>query len=145
MAEASTVLLALESSGDSVRISLQPHVVAGQQEPWFDLEITAVGHPFRGTVTDIVTATDLADWRDRVAGLTAPGEVVLGGGRAAELRLRVEAQIGPEPGRWAVEAELTPSADDPYPTLRWLIFDQRPFVDDLLDALARVLGPTPER
>jgi hypothetical protein len=136
----STVLLALEGKGDSLQVTARPHVVAGQEERWFDLEITAVGHPFRGTVTDIVTATDLAFWRDIVARLTAPGEVVLGDERAAELCLRVEPQVGGEPGRWVVEASLTPCADDPIPSLRWLIFDQRPFVEDLVRALDRVLG-----
>ena len=137
--EAATLLL-LESKGDRLCVTARPHVVPGQDQSWFDVEFTAVGHPFAGVVTDVVMATDLEFWRHNVGRLAAPGEVVLGGERAAELVLRVEGQVGGEPGSWAVQVTLTPSADDPYPTLTWLLFDQRPFVEAFVRALDGVLS-----
>lgn len=134
------VLVSLEAHGDRLRITAHRRPIGGQDEDWFDLQIEAVGHPFHGTVTDIVTATDLAFFRGNVKRLTSPGEVVLGGGRAAELCLRVEPQVGGEAGRWVVEVTLTPHGDDPYPSLRWLLFDQRPFVDDLVRAIDGLIG-----
>jgi hypothetical protein len=135
-----TTLLILESNGDRLSITARQHVVPGKGESWFDIEFAAAGHPFAGVVTDVVTATDLRFWRHNVGRLAAPGEVVLGDERAAELTLRVEAQAGGEPGSWAVQVTLTPSADNPYPSLTWLLFDQRPFVEDLVRALDGVLG-----
>jgi hypothetical protein len=133
-------LVLLESKGDRLRVTARQHVVPGQDESWFDIEFTATGHPFAGVVTDVVTATDLEFWRHNVGRLAAPGEVVFGVERAAELVLRVEDQVGGEPGSWTVQVTLTPSADDPYPSLTWLLFDQRPFVEDFVRALDGVLS-----
>ena len=134
------IVLALEALGDRLAISARRRAIAGQDEDWYDLEIEAVAHPFRGTISELVMASDLARFRDSAAQLTVPGAVVLGGDRAAELRLGVEPQVGGEAGRWVVEVTLTPHGDDPYPLIQWLLFDQRPFAEDLVAAIDALIG-----
>jgi hypothetical protein len=63
----------------------------------------------------------LLDFADALDVLDPVDEAVLGGDRAAELRLLVEHQMGGRAGLLAVECSLTPSGDDPNPYLRWII------------------------
>ena len=144
MPDEPAVLLALAAGGDRLRVAARPRTPAGQDEAWFEVTCDAVGEPFRGKVHATLTAEDLAAFRDGLAALVPPGEVALGGDRAAELRLVVEPQTGGAPGAWAVEASLTPSGDDPYPTLRWLIFDQAPFTAAAVAAIDALLGRVPD-
>lgn len=134
------IVLSLGTGGNRLVMSACPHRVPGQEERWFDVTIEAVGHPFAGKVEQIMTEGDLAFFRDNLARLTTPGEVVLGGERALELRLTIEDQIGGDPGRCVVEVALTPSGDDPYPVLRWLLHDQEPFATNAVAAIEELLG-----
>jgi hypothetical protein len=77
------------------------------------LEVTfeANAHPFGGTFVDALAEDDLRRWRDALRDASPSSLIVLGGGRAAELRLKIAAQHGGEPGRWVVEVTLTRSGD----------------------------------
>jgi len=65
---------------------------------------------------------------------------MLGGDRAAELRLVVAHQIGGADGALGVECTLTPSGDDPYPLIRWLIHNVHPFATPTAGCLASPAG-----
>jgi hypothetical protein len=108
-------------------------------EGWFDVTYEASAHPFAGTVADALFEEDLVGWAKALQELSLPGVVILGGGRAAELRLEIESQERGDGSHWVVEVTLVRSGDDPWPQLRYLIFDVEPFteraiaaVDDLL-------------
>jgi hypothetical protein len=88
---------------------------------WFDCRVIVEASPFGGTLETIFTDEQLLAFADAVDGLDPVGQAVLGGDRAPDLRLVVENQIGGRQGALAVECFLTPSGDDPYPRLRWLI------------------------
>ncbi len=83
--------------------------------------------PFAGVLHTIFTDVDLLEFADALDQPDPVGEAVLGGDRAAEPRLIVESQDGGTRGELAVECFLTPSGDDPYPSLRFLIFGVGPF------------------
>lgn len=92
-------------------------------DDWFDIAITVSSPPFGGVISAILTRDDLLDFADSLERLEVPGEVLLGGGRAPEVRLIAEQQVGGSPGRLAIECYVTPSGDDPYPQLRFLMFN----------------------
>lgn len=133
---ASRTILSLDDGGNRLCVTAKRHEVPGQDQPLYDLSIEAVAYPFRGTVTDLVMVEDLAFFRDNLRRLPGDGLVVFGGERAAELSLAFE-QTG---DTIVVEALLTPSADDPYPQLRWLIFGQQRFAQTTADAIDELLG-----
>jgi hypothetical protein len=65
----------------------------------------------------VVTTFDaelLEDFSTGLRRLAEDGAVVLGGGRAPEVRLEADDGV--------VEVWVTPSGDDPWPVLRWLIW-----------------------
>ncbi|MDP1794353.1 MAG: hypothetical protein Q8K63_09485 [Acidimicrobiales bacterium] len=133
-----TTILSLGDDGNGVTVTASPHPVPGQAERLFDVRIEAAAHPFSGAVEQTFLEDDLSLLRQHLRALTVPGEVVFGGDRAARLRLVVEKQE-PGPGL-VVEAELTPSGDDPLPLLRWLIFNQDAFVQRGVEAIDALLG-----
>ena len=137
MDEAEVRLLELGGAGAGLRVVASRREQAGTtDDPWFDVAISVDAFPFSATVSTIFTLVDLQDWADSMrstAGL--PRRVVLGGDRAAELLIDVEHQVGGEDGALALEVSVTPSGDDPYPWLRYLIFDVSPFWDE---AAARI-------
>jgi hypothetical protein len=108
-----------------LRIEAQPR--PSYFDRWFNCRIAVTAQPFAGVLETVFTDEDLIEFADTLDQLDPAGEAVLGGDRAAELRLVVEPQLGGAEGALAVECSLTPSGDDPYPSLRWLIFDVRPF------------------
>lgn len=112
-------------------------------EDWLDVAVEVTAPPFTGTVSSIIERAALANWKDAFAQLTVPGAVVLGGGRGLRIDLQVRRQTGGTPGSLTIEAAVTPSGDDPYPELRYLIFDAP---DDFATvsgaALESVLGPS---
>lgn len=109
-------------------------------ERWFDTRIRVDAHPFSGTVETIFTDEDLTEFAEQLDGLGPEGDVVLGGGRAAEVRLAAEWQNGVKGGRLAVECSVTPSGDDPYPFVRFLIFDVEPAFASIAAASIRDLA-----
>jgi hypothetical protein len=116
-----TVVLDLES----LRVEAWPR--PSHVERWFHCRVAATAPPFAGAVETIVTPDDLLAFADDLDRLDPTGDATLGGGRAAELRLVVEAQVGGDAGDLVVECALTPQGDDPFPQLRWLTFGVRPF------------------
>lgn len=132
-------LLSLIDGENRLVVTARRHSVPGQAERWFDLRFDAAASPFVGVVTDTVTETDLTFFKSLLEGMTVPGEVVFGDERAAELILALEPQVGGPAGAFVVEVRLTPSAADPWPSLRWLLSNQRPFWDDAASAIQSLL------
>ena len=97
-------------------------------------------HPFSGTLEGGLLLDDLKKWRAQLKRFTTPSVLRLGGDRAAELQLHVDDQVGGTPGRWAVEVRLVQSGDDPWPEIRYLIFDVEPFTAAALELVTSVLG-----
>jgi hypothetical protein len=131
----------LELAGLRVEVRARPSYF----DRWFDCRITADASPFGGVVETIYTDEDLVDFAEALDGLDPVGEVMLGGGRATELRLVIANQVGGRDGALAIECTLTPSGDDPYPLLRWIIFDAAPFAREATRRLreSAALDPWP--
>ena len=110
---------------EGLRVEARPR--PSHVERWFHLRVAVTAPPFAGVLETIVTDDDLVAFAEALDRLDPEGDATLGGDRAAELRLVVEAQVGGDPGALVVECSLTPQGDDPYPQLRWLIFGVRPF------------------
>lgn len=134
-----TTLISIGMTGSSLAVVVRRQATRSPGEPWFDTEITVDAFPFSGTLKTVFTMSDLREWGKGLTGLTAgTGRVVLGGDRAAELVIEAEPQSGGHPDRLAICVDLTPSGDDAYPALRYLIFDVPPSwadVGSLIDAL----------
>ena len=127
-ADGATTLLSIGGTGASLTVKVRRRASMSLDEPLFDTEITAEAFPFAGTLRTAFTLSDLRQWGDALTALSAgTGRVVLGGGRAAELAIDAEPQVGGLSNQVALSVDLTPSGDDPYPRLRYLIFDVPPF------------------
>lgn len=134
-------VLSLGFGRSSLRVSLRRH--PGVSE-WFEATITASAPPWQGGFDTIFTADDLRSWAARLRASGLPRTVVLGGNRAAELVLTLDDQQGGTAGSTAVQVEVTPSGDDPYPFLRFLLLEVSPdFGDHAADALDTLLAPPP--
>lgn len=110
---------------------------------WFDCRLAVDASPFRGVLETIFTNEDLVAFAESLDALDPHGEVVFGGDRAAELRLVVAKQFGGREGALAIECSLTPSGDDPYPSIRWLIFDAEPFAAQTSRRLREIASTDP--
>lgn len=127
---------------DDLRIDLRAR--PSHFDRWYDCRGAVTSQPFAGVVETIFTNEDLLHFADS---LDKGGTAVLGGGRAPELRLDVQPQEEGIHRRHVVEGSLTPSSDDPYPLLRFLLFDVQPFAHETRDHLRRQAAiqpwPTP--
>lgn len=87
--------------------------------------VEVIAHPWSGTLDAAFSAADLRAFAADLRSDEAPRRVVLGGDRARELELKLARQSGPPSGEqvFAVEARLAWTGDDPFPELRWLMFD----------------------
>jgi hypothetical protein len=130
-------VLSLGGVGSSLRVALRP-----QRNPeWFTASVEASAFPFHGIVQATFTTEDLRGWAAQLRAPAVPHVVTLGGDRAAELKLRIKRQRGGEAGRLAVTVELTPSGDDPFPFLRFLLFDvDAGFGGPVADALDQLVS-----
>ncbi|MGF9755762.1 DUF5959 family protein [Microvirga sp. 0TCS3.31] len=127
-----TTLISIGAAGASLRVGVRRQATRSPGEPWFDTEITADAFPFGGTLETVFTMSDLREWGEGLSGLTAgTGRVVLGGDRAAELIIEASPQQGAHPDLVAIRVDVTPSGDDPYPALRYLIFDVPPWWSEI--------------
>ena len=114
-------VLALEASAHA-------SIVAQAPPDWFDVSLAVAAHPFRGTVDTAWFDDDLMQLAAALEALAAEDESlalhVLGGNRAAELRVSAEAVEGDD-HEVVVEAWLTENGDDPVPALSFVLYDTR--------------------
>ena len=130
--DAPTTLISIGGTGASLTVTVRRQETKSPDEPWFDTEITAEAFPFAGALMTVFTLSDLRQWGEALTALNAgTGRVVLGGGRAAELAIRAEPQVGAPRDQVALSVDLTPSGDDPYPRLTYLLFDVPPTWSDV--------------
>ncbi|MFC7502826.1 DUF5959 family protein [Nocardioides sp. GCM10030258] len=134
----SYVVLAIDTddAGLKVTVRRQPYTPPGD-ESWFDCEITVEAAPLvSGTLTTMFTLQQLRDWAQSLEGLERPSlgggsrRALLGGDRAAGVIIEIDEQQGGDDGALVAQVEVTPSGDDPYPFVRYLIFDVVPFAAD---------------
>jgi hypothetical protein len=115
-----TEVLALGGDGSELRLQLarKPgaswHVVA---------RISVQAGPWSGTLDATFHEDQVGSFTKELRAPVLPRTVRLGGQRSPELVLTVQEQIGGAAGTLALMAELAWTGDDPYPFLRWLIFD----------------------
>jgi hypothetical protein len=105
-----------------LRIELRRGSGQPVSQPWFQVRLHAAGAPFRGTIESAWFGDDLRALRTAVAGIAVADDdvsFVVGGNRAAELRLTG----GPSGDVHWLTAWMTPSGDDPYPTLEMLLYE----------------------
>jgi hypothetical protein len=57
-------LLALGTNGGRLRVVAGPSRFAASAERAFDVSFEAEAHPFKGVLSDVLLASDLAAWRD---------------------------------------------------------------------------------
>lgn len=131
------VLLRLEGNGDHLIVGATRHQPPGDVG-LVDLVIEVAAHPFRGEVRQTVMVEDLGFLAGNLRRMTPSGELVFGGQRMLELCLATEPQSRGD--GYVVEVSLTPSGDDPFPSIRYLLFDQQPFGADAADAIDRLLA-----
>lgn len=130
--ESATTLMSIEGTGGSLTVTVRRQETKSSDEPWFDTEIAAEAFPFAGTLRTLFTLSDLREWGEALNGLDAgTGRILLGGDRAAELAIEAEAQVGGPPDKVALSIDMTPSGDDPYPRLTYLLFDVPPSWSDV--------------
>ena len=93
-----------------------PGSVDPDQRGWRHAGIGVEAHPFAGTIATVLTAPDIEEYGALALAFTTGqrDRVVIGGHRAAEIVLQRHDET--------VEVSVTPSGDDPWPLLRYLIF-----------------------
>lgn len=129
---AATTLISIGGTGASLTVTVRRQETKSPEEPWFDTEITAEAFPFAGSLRTVFTLSDLRQWGEALTALNAgTGRVVLGGGRAAELAIDAQPQVGAPRDQVALSVDLSPSGDDPYPRLTYLLFDVPPTWSDV--------------
>ena len=105
------------AGGDGLRVMLgqpsTPDAADLDARTWVTY-IDVRAHPFAGTVEAVLTPADVAEWESAAAALAESGSVTVGGGRGPEVRLVQDGQV--------TEVCVTPSGDDPWPVLRYLVF-----------------------
>jgi hypothetical protein len=134
-----------------LQVLVRPYPGVQGVDPWFDTEIRVEAHPFGGVLETVFTLADFRRWAEDLQALGARADrkaprrhrqtalAVLGGDRAAELVIECETQEGGLAGAQSLDVRITPSGDDPFPWLRYLIFDVEPSVwDDAQAAIARL-------
>lgn len=138
--ESELVLLDVGIPGNSLALSIRPYADLLQSlQPWYHMTIRVEAAPFAGTLETTFTRKDLHLWAEQLRLLAAPpARAVLGGDRALELVLECEKQIGGPDGADVLEVQVTPSGDDPYPWLRYLIFDVQKAWEEVAAAVSLV-------
>jgi hypothetical protein len=114
------LLLDLGRSGSRIAVRLGEAYSPGSPDPaqaaWRHAGIEVEAFPFAGTIRTVLTGPDIEAYAALAAEFTGGrrDRVVLGGDRAAEVVLQRH--------DGTVEVSVTPSGDDPWPLLRFLIF-----------------------
>jgi hypothetical protein len=117
MDPAGDVLLDLAGWGNRLRVralgGAYPEAADLAAREWRTVRIEVEAAPFSGVVEAVCTPDDLREFETGLARLASEGRVVLGGGRGVEVTLEREDGV--------VEVGITPSGDDPWPYLRYLV------------------------
>lgn len=138
MSEPGITLLDVGTPGNRLHITASPYAALTADEPWFDVNLAVEAHPFNGLIQTVLTQSDLHQFGRQLEGIAVSGRAMLGGDRAVELILEVGPQTGGSSNRHTVEVSLTPSGDDPWPRLAFLVFEVDP--QDWPNAAARLLA-----
>lgn len=128
-------ILGIGAAGSRLRLDI------AREGGWqFRARIGVEAGPWSGTLATMFVEEELRRFAAALRRTDLPRLACLGGGRSTELVLAVEAQRGGPSGALAVTVELAWSGDDPYPFLRWLIFDVSPaFAARAADAIEECL------
>jgi hypothetical protein len=114
------LILDIGRRGSRITVRVGAPYSSGSADPdqraWRHAGIEIEAHPFAGTITTVLTAPDIEEYGALALAFTGGqrDHVVIGGHRAAEIVLRRHDET--------VEVSVTPSGDDPWPLLRYLIF-----------------------
>lgn len=114
------LLLELGRRGSRIAVRLGDPYSPGSPDPvrraWRHAGIEVTAHPFAGTIQTILTGDDIEQYAALAEEFTSGrrDRVVLGGDRAAEIVLQRHDET--------IEVSVTPSGDDPWPRLHFLIF-----------------------
>lgn len=104
-------------------------VTVGGDSPWQKkVAIEIVAHPWSGTLEGTLDDEALRHFTAALRSPELPRRAVLGGDRSPELELKLAPQQGWPAGTEliAAEARAAWTGDDPFPELRWLMFDIEP-------------------
>ena len=83
---------------------------------WRHATIAVEALPFAGNIETVLTEQDISEYRERARQFASGAlHVTLGGDRAPEITLERDGDV--------VEVSVTPSGSDPWPMVRFLIFE----------------------
>lgn len=118
MATEPDVLLEVAGAGNRLRVRLgapyAPNAADLDARSWRHAHIELSASPFSGVIDTVFKPEDVAEWRAAGQAVRAHRQVSVGGNRAPELTVT--------PGEGVDEVAVTPSGDDPWPLLRFLVF-----------------------
>jgi hypothetical protein len=89
-------------------------VLSGGPTELWDAWILVEAYPFSGVIRTTLTQDDVAKYRSALSDFDRIGRTTLGGHRAPQIDLTRDGDV--------IEVGVTPSGDDPWPTIRYLIF-----------------------
>lgn len=97
----------------------------GWASPHGAVTIDIVAYPWSGTMDGTFSGDEFRTFAAALRSRETPRRAVLGGGRSREIELKLTRQSWPTTGEalYAIEARAAWTGDDPYPELRWLMFD----------------------
>ena len=108
-------LLDLGSAGQRISISASGAYEAGQIAGGHTrAQIKVEAYPFSGVIETVFSEEDLVEYSSGVETFRTSGKATLGGNRGPQVRLEHHGDV--------IEVEVTVSADDPWPTIKYLIF-----------------------
>ncbi|SEE94814.1 hypothetical protein [Ruania alba] len=114
-----TPILDLGAGGSRLRVE-----TAYQGSLWhFDTTVITEAHPWSGSLETVFTDRHLDAFARALRSTELPRTATLGSDRSPEIALHLSEQQGGPSGSVAIMAEMAWTGDDPYPFLRWLIFD----------------------
>jgi hypothetical protein len=100
----------VDIGSDGQRLRVVAAGPAGLRDAWIEVE----AYPFSGTIKTVLTEDDISQYRSAMQDFAAVGRAILGGHRAPQIELEREGDT--------IEVTVTASGDDPWPTIRYLIF-----------------------
>ncbi len=112
------VLIALGTPGQSLTVRLTgptaPKAIIATERAWRNARIEIDAAPFSGVIQTVLTSSDLEQYRAAMESLAATGHAVIGGDRGPRIELNRDGSV--------IEVSVSPSGDDPWPIIRYLVF-----------------------